>query len=157
MSIIFWRNTCICLIIVLSIRALFVPFAGINFRESQILKNFAGINFRELKFSGVKKGIYFREFGHEIFFPRKFVVSTRKYFLHSNSCSNQEFCSKITQKCHFFWESGNREKSENSSKRSKNSFQMICNPSNILSGKISSLYISFWQSYISFDFVGVWP
>ena len=38
-------------------------FAGINFRESPILKDFAGINFRESTFSGVKKGIYFREFG----------------------------------------------------------------------------------------------
>ena len=48
-------------------------FAGINFRESPILKDFAGINFRESTFSGVKKGIYFREFGQNSRNSRNFL------------------------------------------------------------------------------------
>ena len=55
------------------ISLIFENFAGINFRESPMLKNFAGINFRESTFSGVKKGIYFREFGQNLrnFLPAK--------------------------------------------------------------------------------------
>ena len=55
-------------------------FAGINFRESPILKTFAGINFRESTFSGVKKEIYFREFGQNSrnFLPAK--ISSLKVY-----------------------------------------------------------------------------
>ena len=50
------RNSDICILLI------FENFAGINFRESPILRNFVGINFRESKILGVEKGICFREF-----------------------------------------------------------------------------------------------
>ena len=65
-------------------------FAGINFRESPILKDFAGINFRESAFLGIKNGIYFREFGQNSWNSQSFLpakISSLKVSIYiSNVC-----------------------------------------------------------------------